>query len=166
MPDLTLRPVRHADLDLLRGWFAQPHVRVWWGMPEGELAAMRADLDGAAEASGFEMRLALVDGDPIGYVQDGPLPATEEPYLQGLEPGARAIDYLIGPPDRLRCGYGAAMLRARADALLAEGVPCIYVDPDAANAGSVGAARRADLAEVARHEADGETTLVFRLPAP
>jgi len=136
MPDLTLRPVTHADLPMPGDWLAEPHVREWWDAPEAEPAGMRANPDGTSGAARFDMRI-----------------------------GAMArMDYLIGPPGHLGRGLGAAMVRARAEALIEAGAPCIHADPDADNPGSVGAVRRAGFGEVRQHEADGAVTLVYRHP--
>ena len=157
---IVIRPLMRGDLDLLADWFAQPHVRAWWGPPEEEMAMVRSDLEGVG--AGFEMWIASVEGVPFGYLQDGPPEGAEEPYYQGLEPGARVIDLLIGPPSHLGRGLAAPMLRAHAADLRAAGAPALYIDPDARNERAVRAYRRAGFTEVARHLDAGEETIVMR----
>lgn len=159
---IAVRPLCGADLPMLADWFAAPHVRAWWGPPEEELDAVRADLERRPGASGFDMWIAEADGAPFGYLQDGPAERAEEPYYAGLEPGARAMDLLIGPPSRLRRGLAAPMVRRHAETLIGQGAPAVYLDPAAANGPALRAYARAGFAEAARHRGGGEETIVMR----
>lgn len=146
---------------MLRGWFAEPHVREWWGPPEQEVAAVEADLDGGR----FAVWIASLDGVPFAYVQDCD-PAEAEAYYADAPPGARAADVLIGPPSHLGRGLAAPLLRAFARHAGARGASGLLLDPDGRNARALAAYRRAGFAERRRHRGGACETVVLFLPIP
>lgn len=157
---VTFAPVGRGDLPLLLRWFSEPHVRVWWGPPEEELAAVVKGLD----EGGFAMWIASAKGVPFAYVQDGPPEQAEEPYYAGAPSGWRAVDVLIGSPAHLGRGLAAPMMRAFAAHAEGRGFAGLLIDPDAANEPAVRAYRRAGFEEALRHrDADGEI-IVMKMP--
>jgi aminoglycoside 6'-N-acetyltransferase len=124
------RPVAEPDLPLLRRWLATPEVRRWWGDPEREAAMMRDNLTDPAVA----MWIVAYGGRPFAYAQDYDLHAwwPDHPF-DGMPPGTRGIDQLIGEPDMIDRGHGSGFVRAHAGRLLAAGAPCVCTDPDPQN---------------------------------
>ena len=121
-------PLTRADLPMLEGWLAEPHVARWWGSPPSEVALLKEEL-----ASGkVDMRIVHADA-PFAYVQDYRLDAFDAPFAADLPEGARGLDMFLGDPAYLGQGHAAAFLRQRAQALIADGAPCVAVDPDPAN---------------------------------
>ena len=59
-----MRPVGEADLALVRGWRAAPHVLRWWGdpaaEPEGEALGERT----------VALWIAELEGRPFAFIQD------------------------------------------------------------------------------------------------
>lgn len=150
MAKITLRPLTEADLDLVHGWFGQPHVRAFWGTPEKELAAVKADLAGTG--SGFTMLIASVDGAPFAYLQHQPTATAPDPYYADAPLGAQAIDLLIGPLEHLGKGLAAPLLDALAAHLTAQGTTALLLDPDIANTRALKAYRRAGFTDHRRWE--------------
>jgi len=109
--DLSFRPLRVDDLELLVEWFADPVVARWWNQP-AELASVTAKylprIDGSGDST--LMWIADVDGEPAGMLQSYhhvDYPATGAAV--GL-PDAVGIDYLLGSRHRGR-GLGGRILR-------------------------------------------------------
>jgi aminoglycoside 6'-N-acetyltransferase len=123
------RPATHEDLPLFKAWLSTPDVVRWWGDPDEQLALLAEDLDEPA----MVMRVVSHLGRPFAYVQDYAVDAWPQPHLAHLPAGARAIDAFVGEPDMIGRGHGAAFLRLRAQALMAEGAPVVAIDPDADN---------------------------------
>ena len=125
---VTFVPVNSSHRPLLRRWLASPHVREWWGDPEQELQliAHGKELDGT---EGFTI---MLDQAPVGYIQSWvPSQFDNEGWEQRLSPDVRGIDVFIGETSAL--GNGAAIIRAFAHRLFAEGHHHLVIDPDKQN---------------------------------
>lgn len=136
------RPISAADLPRLGRWLETPHVRKWWGDPKREIELLTNDLDDPRMA----MRIVELGHVPFAYVQDYDVTLWPEVYFEGLPPGSRAIDTMVGRADFLGKGHGSAYLRQRARALLAEGAPIVVIDPEASNTVARRAYKRAGFA--------------------
>ena len=125
---IVLRPATPDDLDLLRRWDEQPHVRESgvedWGW-ETELGR---------DPEWREFLIASFGGRPIGFMQIID-PAREDTHYWGNVPeGLRALDIWIGEPDALGQGYGTEMMRQALDRCFAEAdVEAVLVDPLSTN---------------------------------
>jgi aminoglycoside 6'-N-acetyltransferase len=124
-----IRPVSAEDLPMLRGWLESPHARRWWGDPDFEFALLEEDLSNPL----MRMRIVSLDGRPFAYVQDYDIGAWPQDHLARLPEGTRAVDTFIGEQDLIGQGHGAAYVRLIARQLIAEGAPCVVVDPDPDN---------------------------------
>jgi aminoglycoside 6'-N-acetyltransferase len=141
VPDVVLRPMTRADLPLMGGWLREPLVATWWHddpSPEALEKQYGADLDGAGRT---RLRIALLDSDPVGFVQwyafaDEPEYAAELAPSVQVEPGAFSLDYLVGSPEHRRRGVGASMIRAACAAAWADGATELVVPVHADNLGS------------------------------
>jgi aminoglycoside 6'-N-acetyltransferase len=132
------RPMSLADLPLVRGWLARPHVREWWGDPDEQFALVNGDLNEPA----MDQYIVTLDGAPLGYLQCYRLTDWNTGY--GRQPdGTRGIDQLIGEPDMIACGHGTGLTRVLTDGLLASGTPRVVADPDPANARAIKAYEKA-----------------------
>jgi len=126
---MTLRHATTADVELLRHWDAQPHVRAsdpnddWaWEIELGKVPDWREQL------------IAELDGHPIGFIQIID-PAREESHYWGDVPsGLRAIDIWIGEKRDLGKGHGTQMMHlALARCFADPTVTGVLVDPLASN---------------------------------
>jgi aminoglycoside 6'-N-acetyltransferase len=138
MSALRLRPMKAADLDLVRAWITKPHVAKWY-LSGTTIEEEIADLERCV--AGEEPTHALVvveDGRDVGWCQwyrCGDYP--EHAEAVGAEPDDVGIDYALGDPTRISRGLGTALIgalvahvrtRRRGAALIA--------DPEAANLAS------------------------------
>lgn len=134
---VRLRPAVAADAGLLAAWDRQPHViAAVTDDPEAEAAFGGTDWSEelAMQSEVFRYSIAEADGRPIGVMLT--IDPAREPnhYWGDIEPGLRALDIWIGPPDALGRGYGTRMMTLAIDACFAEpGVTAIVIDPLASN---------------------------------
>jgi aminoglycoside 6'-N-acetyltransferase len=116
-------------MPMLARWLRTPEAMRWWGDPQKQEALLREDFDNP----GMTMRIVSFAGRPFAYAQDYEVHTWPQPHLAHFPAGARAIDTLIGEPDMIGRGHGAAYLRRLAECLIAEGAPLIAIDPDVEN---------------------------------
>jgi aminoglycoside 6'-N-acetyltransferase len=143
-----LRATAPADLAIVRGWLAEPHVTRWWPNPEHALRSITQHLVEPA----IECFILTMDGCDAGYLQvydphHAPPPAADEqasvhPYRDQPR-GTRGIDLFIGEARFIGRGHGSRLIRRILDHLFEGGIPCVVTDPDPANTRSLAAFRRA-----------------------
>jgi aminoglycoside 6'-N-acetyltransferase len=121
---LTFRRVYEADLPMLGRWLLSPAVARWY--PDAHYIE---DLEDQLGDSRIAMNLVLLDGAPVAYVQDYDIHAWNDHPLSFLPLGARGLDTFIGEAALIGRRLGSAYLRARGDALFAEGAPALGIDP-------------------------------------
>jgi len=125
MVDISMRPLRAADLGILLEWFADPVVARWWNQP-AELDSVSAKylprIDGTGDPT--SMWIAEVDGEPAGLLQHYRHTDYSAHDAAVGVPDAVGIDYLLGARHRGR-GLGGPILRAFAHLALEQ-------QPDAA----------------------------------
>lgn len=166
-PRVRLRPATLADADLLTVWDREPHVIACSSDdPEAEIAfggiEWRQELADQSEVSFY--RIAEVDGRPIGVMQicDPRLEPTH--YWGDIEPGLRALDIWIGPPDALNQGCGTQMMTLAINDCFADpSVTAIVIDPLASNADAHRFYRRLGFEVVGRRLFHEDDCLVMRL---
>ena len=133
------RPVTRADLPLLAGWLAEPHVAQWWDDPLEGLKSIEGHIDSIS----VEPFIVELNGKPIGYIQ------SYDPHLEDGHPyqdqpyGTMGIDVSIGDPALVGIGHGSAIIRQFVDTLFAEGTPRVVIDPDPANIRAIRAYEKA-----------------------
>ncbi|MCA1399082.1 GNAT family N-acetyltransferase [Bradyrhizobium sp. BRP56] len=152
------RPMRPADLPLVKQWLALPHVREWWGDPAEQYALVSGDLDEPA----MDQFIVATDASDLGYIQCYELTAWNSGF--GVQPeGTRGVDLFIGEPDMMAGGHGSALIRAFVDDRLAQGAPRIVTDPDPANARAIRAYEKAGFQKVGMVDTpDGPALLMAR----
>ena len=126
---INLRLATPADVDLLRYWDEQPHIKASdpnddWGW-EVEL---NRDPDWR------EQLIALLEGRPIGFIQIID-PASEDSHYWGdVAHNLRAIDIWIGEEADLGKGYGTFLMQQAIARCFADPeVTAILIDPLASN---------------------------------
>ena len=115
--DVTFRPLADDDLPLLHRWLNDPAVVRWW---EGEDVSWEGVVRqyGSGNDDPTEHWLALVDGEPAGWIQcyawaDYPEEEEAQAHLAlGVDPSAAGIDYLVGDGSRRGQGLGSQMIAA------------------------------------------------------
>jgi aminoglycoside 6'-N-acetyltransferase len=137
---VTLRRMTRGDFALLARWLATPHVARWWAhevTPQALEADFGAEVDGGEPTDLF---IGESGGTPIGLVQRYRAAAYPSYVLEmeqagiAVPPHAFSIDYFIGEADRLRQGYGSAMIRACVDATwrdwtdVTSALVCVHAD--------------------------------------
>lgn len=135
-PALSLAALRAQNLPLIRGWLQEEHVRLWYGLPDRELAHIAGHI-GDACVSPF---LAIESGRPIGYLQV--YHANADPYWADIDLPRETFgaDLFIGERDAVGRGLGPRLLGLVKRRLFRwPQVARFHIDVDPANA----AARRA-----------------------
>jgi aminoglycoside 6'-N-acetyltransferase len=156
----VFRRMTVADLPLLQGWLAMPHVREWWGDPDEQYALVSGDLKDPA----MDQYIVAANGDPFGYLQCYDLTAWNA-GLGPQPPGTRGIDLFIGKPDMIERGHGSALLRHFVDDLLRKAVPRIVTDPSPVNARAIRAYEKAGFErDHVVNTPDGPALLMIRDP--
>jgi RimJ/RimL family protein N-acetyltransferase len=62
-PDITLRPLKDDEWELVRVWLQQAEIQAWWG----GLPAAEAEIAIAADSPSAICRLITSRGTPVGY---------------------------------------------------------------------------------------------------
>lgn len=165
---VRLRPATVADAALLEAWDREPHVIACSSDRPG-LEVAFGGVDRAGELAGQSevgfYLVAEVDGRPIGAMQvcDPHLEPTH--HWGEIEPGLRALDIWIGPPDALDRGYGTQMMTLALDDAFADPkVTAVVIDPLNSNVAAHRFYRRLGFADVGRRVFhDEDDCLVMRL---
>ena len=132
-------PMSAADLPLVRGWLAAPHVTQWWGDPDEQFGLVSEDLDQPA----MNQFVVTIDGRPFAYLQCYDQTAWPDNRL-GIHPsGTRGIDQFIGESEMVGRGHGSAFVRQFVEGRLAAGVPRVITDPVPDNARAIRAYEKA-----------------------
>lgn len=151
------RPATLADLDLLRRWQAEAHVRDWWDDDDPYDASDLAD-------PRVSLWIVEHDGVPFAYLQDYDVRGWEGHHFGYLPEGSRGIDQFIGVPAMVGHGHGSAFIRQRVQEMFAAGAPAVGTDPHPGNARAIAAYRKAGF-RVAGPEEDTEWGRVIRMEA-
>ncbi|MBL0374199.1 acetyltransferase [Rhizobium sp. KVB221] len=155
------RPLEQADLPLLKSWLSAPHVRQWWGDPEGEIAEMSEFLDGSSVRPYI---VSLLDR-PIGYIQSyDPHQEYEHPY-RDQPAGTLGIDQFIGVADLTGLGHGPAMIRAFCRMLVEAGASRVVTDPDPDNRNAIRAYQKAGFVKDDIRNTEYGTVLMMHVDA-
>lgn len=133
----TFKPLMHADMSLLQEWFAYPHVKKWWPIPQEEeyftsfLQRIKADNTMAY--------LVCCNTMPIGYIQYYYIDKVTKKlggWLPALPPYTIGTDQFIGDPLYIGKGYGTQFIQQFITQFLPTHEPqahTVIVDPDPKN---------------------------------
>lgn len=164
---MRLRPADINDIPTLETWDRQPHVIACSSdRPDLEVAFdgidWREELAQMSEVMFYQ--IAELDGRPIGVIQVCDPHREPSHYWGEIEPGLRAIDIWIGPPDALGRGYGSQMMAQTLDACFAEpDVTAIVIDPLNSNADAHRFYQRLGFRPEGRRTFGGDDCLIHRL---
>jgi aminoglycoside 6'-N-acetyltransferase len=155
---VTFRRLTDDDLPLLHGWLNEPAVVRWWEGEDVSWDAVVADY-GSGNDDPVEHFLALVDGEPAGWIQCYALadelaePETQAFLSLGADPTGAGIDYLVGAPAARGRGLGSSMIRAFVDDVVLPRYSQAVAGPYVANEASWRALEKAGF----RHLGDYDT---------
>lgn len=120
---MTFRRLTDDDLAILHGWLNEPGVVRWWEGDDVSWEGVVRDYGSANQDPG-EHWLALIDGEPVGWIQCyawadyADEDETQAHFAMGVEPSAAGVDYLVGDPTRRGVGLGSAMIRSFVDTVV------------------------------------------------
>jgi aminoglycoside 6'-N-acetyltransferase-1b len=139
---ITFRPLCGADLPLLHDWIHRPHVVRWWGGGDagGNLEdTTKKYLPRLQEASSISAYIALLSGDPIGFVQSYVALGCGDGWWEDeTDPGVRGIDQFLCDAGKLGQGMGSRMVAAFVRQLFQDpAVTKVQTDPDPTNARAI-----------------------------
>ena len=120
------------DLDLLRGWQAQPHVAAWWDTDDP------FDQDDLLDKRVARWIVSL-KGRPFAYMQDYAVHGWTDHHFYDLPEGTRGIDQYIGVAEMLGQGHGPGFIGARVQAMFDAGLPVVATDPHPGNSRAIAA---------------------------
>ncbi|MEQ9138589.1 MAG: GNAT family N-acetyltransferase [Thalassobaculum sp.] len=150
--DLVAWPA--GDVERLEAWVAAPHVARWW-RPSSTAAVISALRTGGDMPDwGRPWRIDL-DGRAIGFALDYAITRDGDVWQneEGVGPGTRGIDLLIGEPDAVNRKHGRAAMRALATRLFdGPGVDRLVADPHPDNWPAIIAFKRAGFRERGRRQ--------------
>ena len=142
-------PLREADLDLIRRWLLEPHVKRWWDdgvktpYPDAEIQEYRDAIEGKDPTYRY---LAQIDARPAGMLQHYRIGDSPD-YAAALALGEEAIgvDLFIGEVDLIGRGHGSAMLRwfLRDIAFPFHGIDACVIGPSVKNIAAIRAYEKA-----------------------
>ncbi|MEJ7562994.1 MAG: GNAT family N-acetyltransferase [Ilumatobacteraceae bacterium] len=113
---ISFRPLVRADLEMLGGWLARPHVQRWWQhdpSPDAVERDFAVSIDGDDPTHLF---VIVLDDRPIGMIQryridDNP-EWVDTLSVVDIPPAALGIDYLIGEVELTNRGIGSEAIAA------------------------------------------------------
>jgi aminoglycoside 6'-N-acetyltransferase len=129
----SFRPLAEAELPLVAGWLAEPHVARWWGESDGALDEIRQAMAEPATSP----YLILIDGEPVGYIQSYDIHAEGDHPYADQPAGTIGIDISIGVPELVGRGHGPRIIDAFVAGVFANGAPRVVIDPDPDNAQAI-----------------------------
>lgn len=141
MDGFSFRRLRDADIPALVIWMAADHAQPWFGdEPRSADLARQHYAKELAGTSATRMWIVELAGQPIGYVQDYPVVAYDDYAVRVQDLHAVAFDYLIGEPDLVGRGLGAAMIGSFCRDVLCRDypdAPRFIASPDVRNVRSI-----------------------------
>jgi len=107
--------LREEDLNLIRRWLLEPHVRRWWDdgvkmpYPEAEIEEYRDAMQGKDPTYRY---VATIDDRPAGMFQHYRISDSPDyADVLALDEDAVGVDCFIGEADLIGRGHGPLMLR-------------------------------------------------------
>ncbi|NQW11986.1 MAG: acetyltransferase [Alphaproteobacteria bacterium] len=151
---IELTPYPADEVDRLEAWVEAPHVRRWWKPPwtGPVITALRA---GVPVPEWIRPWRIDHQGQPIGYAQDYDV-MRDGPVWHGIDgvgPGTRGIDLLIGEAAALNRKLGREAIRAlTAKVFEDENCDRVVADPHPDHWGAIIAFQKAGWRERGRHQ--------------
>ncbi len=108
MRNYSFRRVTPDDLAQLRQWLDLPHVKVWWGEAEKQIALIKQDMNNTK----IDMHMVELVNRPFAYIHDHDASAFTMPEYADLPRGTRVIGTFVGNPEYLGQGHAVGYIDA------------------------------------------------------
>ena len=157
-------PLELAHLPTLHGWLQQPHVREFWD--DGDRTPEQVQEHYFAPGWDVLAFLALLDGQPAGYIQAYPVTAGSDYAAWGSETGETwGIDLFIGEEKWLGRGLAVPIIRTFLTHLrgLRPALRRVLIDPEEKNSRARHVYARAGFTKLSRVEGEGKSLVVMGL---
>lgn len=141
----AFRPLTRHDLSMVHQWLQRPHVAEWWHDPTTLIELERDYLPDTMSGSSTRASIALVAGEPIGFIQSYVALGSGEGWWEHeTDPGTRGIDQFLANADQLGRGLGSRMVHAFVQQLFQDpAVTKVQTDPSPDNERAIRSYRRA-----------------------
>ncbi len=170
---ITFRRLTDDDLPQMHRWLNDPAIVEWW---EGDDVSWKGVVEtyGSGNTDPVEHFLALLDGEPLGWIQcyGAEWEEDDEAYYWDdhldLEETA-GIDYFVGGASRRGRGLGSAMIRAFVHDVVFANHPewnVVAAGPFEANTASWKALERAGFRRIALLDDDEGPCVLMALERP
>lgn len=157
----TFRAVDSSDIPMLSLWVKEPKVSRWFDDPD-----YAENIKENLEDSRIQMRLVLLDEQPIAYLQDYDIHAWTDHHLAYLPPDSRGIDTFIGSDSWIGKGHGRKYLSLFSKQLFSGGVPALGIDPHPDNIAARRVYEKIGFTENGIVESDWGTVVTMSLYSP
>lgn len=139
------KPLTSEDLPMLHEWLQRPHVAEWWREPTHLDQLERDYLPHPSNASSTRAYIALLEGEPIGFIQSYVALGSGDGWWENeTDPGTRGIDQFLANSDQLGRGLGSTMVNAFVQQLFNDpAVTKIQTDPSPDNVRAIRSYQRA-----------------------
>lgn len=133
MRNYRFRRLTPDDLPLMRQWLRMPHVRVWWGDVERNIALMMQDM----ESEDINMQVVELIDRPFAYLHHHDARAFAMPQFADLSLGTRAMNTFVGDPDFMGQGHAVGYVGACVNDLRIQ-YPMVAAAPNSTDARLIG----------------------------
>lgn len=106
MRNYGFHPIAESDVPQLRHWLQMPHVKLWWGDADKQVALIEQDMDD----DHIQMLIVELAGRPFAYIQHHDIHPHERPEFGDLPLGTRVISTFVGDPEFLGQGHAAGYI--------------------------------------------------------
>ncbi|PUB10725.1 GNAT family N-acetyltransferase [Yoonia sediminilitoris] len=106
MRNYEFRTLTKQDLPQLGSWLQLPHVKVWWGDAEQQVALIEKDMNNTA----VDMLIVALSGRPFAYIRHHDAHLFQMPEYGDLPVGTRVIATFVGDPDFLGQGHAVGYI--------------------------------------------------------
>lgn len=130
---------------MFHAWLQRPHVAEWWHEPITLAEVERDYLPVAMNESSTRAYIAVLAGEPIGFIQSYVALGSDEGWWeQETDPGTRGIDQFLANAEQLGRGLGSSMVKAFVEQLFQDpAITKVQTDPSPKNERAIRSYRRA-----------------------
>lgn len=136
---ITFKKLQAEYLPLLYSWFQEPHVSVWWPVPDKEEDFFEKFLKRIRSKDTIPY-LVFINNTPFAYIQYYLVDFKKDTWLPAELPvNTIGIDQFIGIKEYIGKGYGTLFIREFIKFLnnLDQDITTIIVDPDPKNLAAI-----------------------------
>lgn len=164
--DISLRPIKIEDFELLNRWQALPHVKTVWGNAQYEEPYEQYVFRTADDS--VKQFMIEIDGTPIGYFQYYWASKVGDGWWEGFDPATVGLDFYIGEPEWLGKGIGLKVIDCAKQMLFQDPkIMRIIADPSPSNGKIIRLLRKAGFESKGEIETpDGKALFMEHLRSP